>query len=245
MNEFSFIKFTTTVPTSCTAAIPVPYINDLAFFTGQSYSVTAVAYTTKDGSFYSNAGYTVNTGLHVKITDTSFGIQYETDKCFRIRITCNGVYYYSNLLRYINPATVDMTTYSLIGYQCTNDRTEFGFPYYITYSYNQLRLPVLLKEPQFPEESVIYKDRNGVRRVLSASIDFEYTLETDFMPVEWHQNLVIALGHDYFYIEGVQYQKNGEYEVNYEDEYITDCGQKLYKATAKVLKNITQRNTNC
>lgn len=237
MNEFSFIKFSETIPSECEVAIPVLYLNNLAFFAPDT--ITSINYVTSDGTFYENADITIVSDFFVKINDIQIGFQTETDKCFRLELNCEGDIYYSNLLRYV-PSTLN---YSLLKYWC--DNAEMGFDYSIENSYNQLRLPITLVDPQFPEESTIYKDRNGVRRVLSASVDFQYTLETDYMPVEWHKNMAIALAHDYVYIDGVQYQKDGAYEVDYENEYETDCGQKLYRATAKMLANLTQRNSNC
>ena len=91
----------------------------------------------------------------------------------------------------------------------------------------------------------VYIDGNGVRRLISSKIDKEYELETEYMPQDWHEKLIIALSHDEVYFDTVRLQKSAAYEINYEEEDELPCGITLNKASAKMTKNTTIRNNNC
>jgi hypothetical protein len=106
-------------------------------------------------------------------------------------------------------------------------------------------LPIKIKSPQFPQEDKVYVDGNGVRRLLSSKIDKEYELETEYIPEDWHEKMIVALSHDEVYFDTVRLQKSAAYEINYEEEDELPCGITLNKASAKMTKNTTIRNNNC
>ena len=69
--------------------------------------------------------------------------------CFKFEFNYSGNDdIYSNLFRYVS----DITETTLIKYLCYEP--QFGFAYNISNSYNQVRLPILIKNPQFPARRI-------------------------------------------------------------------------------------------
>lgn len=132
---------------------------------------------------------------------------------------------------------------SVIKYRC--NEPVFGFDYGKRNEFNAIRLPIHLHRPQFPQSDKIYQKSNGERKVLFSKVDKEYELETDYMPVEWHEKLIVALSHDEIWINEERLTKTGEYTIDYENEEFTDCGISLVKGSCKMSTNITLRNSNC
>lgn len=231
MNEFSFIKFGVT-DAGCNLQLPLNAATDLKFFVDDD-SLTNVAIMTNEGDFVRNATYTKSTNF-ISITAG----QIDDLTCLRIGLLYGATYTLSNLFRCVPVAET-----TLVKYLCYEP--QFGFEYSIEDSYNQIRLPILAKTPQFPQEDKIYVDGNGVRRLLSSKIDKEYVLETEYIPEEWHEKIVVALSHDEVYFDSVRLQKSAAYEIDYEEYDELQCGTRLYKASAKMTKNTTIRNTNC
>lgn len=235
MNEYSFIEFDVT-DNSCKVQLPVNSISDLRFFipaTMEGEALSVITILDEDFNLIRNCDFDFADGF-VALKNTSIADL----TCFRFNFYyTSGDPYYSNLFRYVSETTETI----LLKYKC--NASEFGFDYDIENSYNQVRLPIRLRSAQFPQEEKIYTDSNGVRKQLFAKIDKEWELETEYIPVEWHEKLIIALAHDEVYFDGEKLQKSAEYVINYEDEDVMDCGIKLYKATAKLTKNQTIRNS--
>lgn len=100
-----------------------------------------------------------------------------------------------------------------------NNSNAFGF-YYDSISgqtpYNKIRLPVYFKEPQLPVDKNVYTKSNGDRVLLSARVSKKYKGYIDATTEQVHQNLVIALNHNY-----ILWLTEGNYQFlcRFEDEY--------------------------
>lgn len=131
--------------------------------------------------------------------------------------------------------------YSNVTYKCNHE--AFGFPF----SENtgiRIMLPILLKNPQYKQEDKVYTKRNGEQVVLFANITKEYEGETDYIPMEWHEKILMALSCDEVYINGERVTKSNTYEIDHDNYTYSDCGIKLMRATFKMTTNVTQRNSN-
>lgn len=82
---------------------------------------------------------------------------------------------------------------------------------------NRVRLPLYLKNAQFPTEANRFRLSNGTSKTLSVTIKKSYDLQTDYLSDSFHQKIVIALNHDTVNIEGDRYiggvSVDGEYEI--------------------------------
>jgi hypothetical protein len=240
MNEYSFIGFDVAAD-SCGLQLPVNEVSDLRFFipetvSGETFSSIDIVDT--DNEIIRACVYDFADGF-ISLKTTSISDL----TCFKLAFNYSGgmsfSVYYSALFRYVS----DITETTLVKYLCYEP--QFGFAYNISNSYNQVRLPILIKNPQFPQEDKVYIDGNGVRRLISSKIDKEYELETEYIPQDWHEKLIIALSHDEVYFDTVRLQKSSPYEIDYEEEDKLSCGTILNKASAKMTKNTTIRNNNC
>lgn len=144
---------------------------------------------------------------------------------------------YSNLLCRID----DNAEMSTLKYLC--HEAALGFPF-AGGAYVSQSLPILLSKPQFNQEDKIYTKRDGEQVVLHSSITKEYEGETDYIPMEWHEKILIALTCDEVYINGERVTKSDNYEIDQENYTFADNGIRLTKATFKAKTNITQRNSN-
>jgi hypothetical protein len=63
--------------------------------------------------------------------------------------------------------------------------------------WNQVRLPMLLKDYAPTHERTSYLRSDGVSILLQERIGKTYTLETDYLPAPLHEALAIALAHDF------------------------------------------------
>lgn len=144
---------------------------------------------------------------------------------------------------------------SRIWYRCDED--SFGFIYTEDYTedmerkemFQSIRLPFHLKAPQFPVKRNVFVKSNGERKKLSASIQNEYNLITDYMFKDWHEKLVVALEHDTILIENIDSGFNGQ-TVSHEADYQVDWQEFLNYPTApgktKLMKTpYYNKNTNC
>ena len=156
-------------------------------------------------------------------------------------------------IRYSNKLCLIDSDMSTIRYRCNED--TFGFPFRLSVekkygaqdsykSYIQASIPIILNKPQFKQEDKVYTKRNGEQVVLSSSITKEYEGHTDYLPLDWHTKILIALSCDEVYINGERVTKTGTYDIDHDKTTYTDCGTKLLRATFKVTTNVTQRNSN-
>lgn len=86
---------------------------------------------------------------------------------------------------------------------------------------NRIRLPIYIKQAQFPTEANRFRLSNGETKTLSVTIRKTYQLETDYLNEKIHQRLVVALNHDDVTIEGDRYlgsvAMDGDYQIEYPD----------------------------
>lgn len=157
-----------------------------------------------------------------------------------IYIMAGGLY--SQMLQ-LMPSTDGI---SKIQYQCNED--AFGFPFSAIKSDPPLLtsyLPILLKNPQLKQEDKTYVKANGEVVVLYSKMYKEWELETDYIPIELHERIVVALSCDDVYIDDIRVTKSDSYEIDWGNTIKKACGQKLAKATCKVRANVMERNSNC
>lgn len=158
---------------------------------------------------------------------------------------------YSNLLQY---TTNEDEYLSHLRYYC--NEPQFGLPFFAkempvgnrkiyTKFGNEVALPIHLSKPQFKQTDKIYETRNGEQIVLYATINKEYSGETDYIPEEWHERIVTALSCDEVYINGERVTKSDSYEIDQDNCTYSECGIRLTRAIFKVKTDVTQRNSNC
>jgi hypothetical protein len=113
-----------------------------------------------------------------------------TPDCFTyvLLLPDDSVMGYTNIFRRVNES--DYT--SLVTYSCN----ESAFDFIYDDSPNIVRLPIYLKNPQFPKKREVYRKSNGVQKVLSSLVEKEYEIETEQMPEVFHEAVAIMLGHD-------------------------------------------------
>ena len=78
---------------------------------------------------------------------------------------------------------------------CNCNENAFGF-YYNAGQVNQVRLPFYLSRPTHPQKKEVYINSKGVHQTLSAFVEKEYQLQTDWMIELFHECMAIALSHD-------------------------------------------------
>lgn len=237
MIEYSFIYFTQEIDCGCSFPIPVMYGSDLAFFADNT--IDEIAFCTTFGKLIKIASDRTIMANHVVLWDDISKIMAKRD-CFRLRYKSGENYYYSNNLIYIGCENYEET--SLLEYRCNED--EFGFVYSLGDVFNKVRLPIRLFSAQFPQEDNVYITRSGERKVLYAKVNKEWMFETDYLPEELHQKIIIALSHDEVYINGERVQKSDKYELDWDSVLKSDCGD-CVKGTCKMQQNKTLRNSNC
>lgn len=111
---------------------------------------------------------------------------------------------------------------------------------------NRIRLPLYLKQAQFPTEANRFRLADGTSKTLSVTVRKTYELLTDYMGEKAHQRLAIALNHDTVSIEGDRYvggvAVDGDYEIQWPDFLDYPLGQASVKIQVTPF-NFT--NDNC
>lgn len=114
---------------------------------------------------------------------------------------------------------------------------------------NRARLAFYVTRPQFPEERNTFRLANGRTKVQSVIIRKVLEGETDYLPVELHERLKIALAHDNITIEGYRYLSGVGVvaEADYEIAWIAGMiDYPLAKAAFKVeVSPYNVTNDNC
>lgn len=154
------------------------------------------------------------------------------------KIEKSYVYWYSNLLRRYENTNGEL---ALVEYTCGGE--TFGIPF-STISPVRQWLPIWLDSPKPTQEDEVYEKLSGERVVLFAAINKEYEAQTDYIPYEWHERMVIALSCDRVVINGEQLTKSEKYELDWSNVSKIDCGTKTIRATWKMVANVTSRNSN-
>lgn len=137
---------------------------------------------------------------------------------------------------------------SLLQFKSSNN--EFCFYYSQDENYLQsIRLPMYLRDVQFPSTSTGYQKSDGTWVKLSERIQEEWTLTTDWMEARIHKALKIALAHDTTFILGNmgiadQMTAQNNYSIQWESK---TKPYPLAKGSVKLNKTINtcSVNTNC
>lgn len=262
MLEQQFIRFTSDInPQPCEMALPVCAKIPIQFFCAckLNENTIRVDIVRPDGTtIKERVAFDVMFDpdallFHVAIDTEVFAEILAPYDCFRIKIqsgyfssSTSGSYdtiHYSNILQFIS----DNDEYlSDLRYCCSEP--QFGLPFFKRNnikSEEEVVLPIHLSKPQFKQTDKIYETRNGEQIVLYATINKEYSGETDYIPEEWHERIVTALSCDEVYINGERVTKSDSYEIDQDNCTYSECGIRLTRATFKVKTNVTQRNSNC
>jgi len=84
---------------------------------------------------------------------------------------------------------------------------------------NRIRLPFYLTRPQFPREANVFRRADGSTQVQSVIIRKVFEGETDNLPKEIHERLLIALSHDDVTVEGrfllTGISLDGDYDIDW------------------------------
>ena len=247
MSRYSFIQFSGEIDDcGCCLALPVSHGSDLAFFC-RHIIITEIHYCTPNGDTIKNVdnprvvgsflGYVF---IFVELND-DLSLIFAKGDCFRLKILDERMNpYYSNLFTYIGCKEGET---SVLKYRCDTD--EFDFHYSLGDDlFNKIRLPLRIFNAQYPQEDEVYITREGKRKVMFAKVDKEWELETDYLPEEWHEKIIVALSHDVVYIDDERVQRTEPYQLDWDSVLETDCTDAI-KGRAKVQQNKTVRNSNC
>jgi hypothetical protein len=135
---------------------------------------------------------------------------------------------------------------TLLTYSCNEN--AFGFSYAGDRE-NQVRLPFYLSRPNFPQQRGVYINSRGRHKVLTATVEKEYQLQTDAMIELFHQCMAIALNHDNITLAGDSFREK-VVEVISSDNYTPDWNNDydIPTANAKTKVKVAQfgyTNSNC
>ncbi len=172
------------------------------------------------------------------VFNSSFLSDLEIGTCFRFKVKRGLETLFSQIFRVVP----DDNETSRVEYWC--DENAFGFPYEEDFA-NSVFLPLRLYDVQYPQKEKIYQKKNGENVVLSSKIEEEWRLETEYIPLGWHKKIIVALSHDHVRINGKNVVKKEAYKIDYNNEIVTECGEKLYKGTCVVRGDIMEKNSNC
>ena len=111
---------------------------------------------------------------------------------------------------------------------------------------NRIRLPLYLKQAQFPTEANRFRKADGSTKTLSVTIRKTYLLVTDWMNEAMHQRLVIALNHDTVNVEGDRYGGGISMDGEYEPQWIDFMDYPIAPAQVRVqVTPFNFTNDNC
>lgn len=111
---------------------------------------------------------------------------------------------------------------------------------------NRVRLPFYVTRPQFPTEQNVFRLANGRTKTASVIIRKTFDGETENLPAEIHERLIIALRHDDVTIEGYRYLGGVSLDGDYEIEWNRFLDYPLGKAEFKVqVTPFDYSNDNC
>lgn len=244
MLENQFIQFSKSIdPLKKEVALPARPNEEICFQVYDMTQDTSIVLVTPDCS--TEIG-TVELGTKTIGDYFQCAIKYSNlapKEMFRIKVLLgSNVAHYSNLL--INDPDAEL---SQVKYLCKEN--AFGLVFGKNdddgeYFYLQQAIPINLHSPQYGQEDKIYTKLSGEQVTLYSQVTKEYNGETDYIPMEWHEKILLALTCDEVYINGERVTKSDNYEIDHENCTYTDCGIKLMRATFKVKANVTQRNSN-
>lgn len=187
---------------------------------------------------------------------TDFENVIDIGECFKIRLYGTSIYGEYALFDTNCFIRIEEECYSsVISYRCNEN--SFGFYYYISDGeggnelegiFNKVRLPFYLTAPQFPVTRKVFVKSNGERKKLSSRIATEYEVNTDYMPKEWHEKLVVAFEHDEVLIQNIDSGVDGGFsqEGNYDIDWQRFLNYPTAPAKCKLFKTPYYNvNSNC
>ncbi|MDB5200587.1 MAG: hypothetical protein JWO92_2550 [Chitinophagaceae bacterium] len=132
---------------------------------------------------------------------------------------------------------------SVLEYYNDEDYAEFMYCN-VENAINRVRLPLFLRQPQFPEERSVYIKSRGAIKLLKSRLSKEYEVETEHFPEHIHEKIMVLLAHDNVQVASGAYtggiSKSGEYKPEWTDNL---CKAPVsFKATATPY---AIRNNNC
>jgi hypothetical protein len=111
---------------------------------------------------------------------------------------------------------------------------------------NRIRLPFYITRPQFPRESNVFRRADGSTKVQSAVIRKVFEGETDNLPKEIHEKLIVALSHDDVIIEGRYLSTGVSLDGDYDIDWNKYLDYPLAKASFKAqVTPFNYSNDNC
>jgi hypothetical protein len=121
----------------------------------------------------------------------------------------------------------------VIRYKHVQDAYNFQYSSNPTF-YQQFRIELVFSRIiKYPVIEKVYRQQDGNFRNTNVSLDEQQTLKTGYFDSTTHKGLMVALKHSDFYIDGVKYFNQGEYELEGDDdETLTN----LTTAKAAILK---------
>ena len=139
--------------------------------------------------------------------------------------------------------TYDCCYVSTIEYSNNEDAFGFNYPTGVT---NKIDLPFFLHSPKHLVKEKIYRNTSGQYRRLSADIEKEYEVETDYLTEEMHDKLITALKHDNVTITSNRLEftdsmsQQGDYEIDWNSKIDFSA-----KANFKLRRYFNGKNNNC
>lgn len=162
-------------------------------------------------------------------------------KCFTYCIldSADNVIACSNLFRITNDCCY------ISGIEYSNKEDAFGFSYPNGIS-NYIQLPFFLHSPNPQIKEKVYRQTNGEYRRLSADIEKEYEVETDYMDELTHDKLIVSLKHDKVRITSNRLGftedmvQQGDYKIDWNSKIDFTA-----KAEFSLRKYFNGKNNNC
>lgn len=206
--------------------------------------------------------YDINTTLGGITVDFSKGLQYITfvtdvdnpnvfnaiamNTCFRYCIynQTQNVRVYSNLF----VRKPDARHLMVVEYSSNEDSYDFHYPVGVQ---NVVYLPMKVRNPQYPEKRKVYKKSNQHYKVLSASIEKEYELITDYLPDIIHDRITVMLAHDNLFFTAdninntVSKREGDDYSIDWPSDVIWHNEEPVGQGKGKISTPFEGRNSNC
>ncbi len=127
----------------------------------------------------------------------------------------------------------------------SNNEDSFGFSYPTGVS-NMVNLPFFLSSPNYQVKEEVYRQTDGTYKRITADIEKEYEVETDYMSEFMHDKLIVALKHDTVVV--TSNRLNFESQVSQQGDYKIDWNSKIdfsAMASFKLRKYFNGKNNNC
>lgn len=196
-------------------------------------------------TYYWNQAFVAAPGNYIPGYDPMVVIDNPKPLCFRYTIHRSSV---DDILATSNEFEImqDDCYISKLVYKC--DENAFAFIYGESVE-NVVWLPFYLSRPSHPQKRTVYIKSNGRQQLLSANIEKEYLLQTNWMIELFHECMTVALHHDTVIIQNANIREK-QVEVISSDNYAAEWNgdYELITAPAKAkikVASFGERNSNC